>query len=203
MKYNYFLQFWKGGNNFVQSILEFCVEWKQIWLFFSDCLCFSNANKINKPVNTKAFVIATIFWERLCIIWQKCRGANVFDHDCMSWVKRFLPESKVGFEPRPLTYLLEEHITTQLKINSSGSLVTVTSYKSLLSLHFTMLTSEFAELTLLHINCPICHSFAVTDKICKSYKNYSIVSWCDSCYNHREWTNGSNEQPIGMQQCIP
>ena len=30
--------------------------------------CFSNANKINKHVNTKTFVIATIFWEKWCII---------------------------------------------------------------------------------------------------------------------------------------
>ena len=28
--------------------------------FISDFLCFSNANKINKHVNTKTFVIATL-----------------------------------------------------------------------------------------------------------------------------------------------
>ena len=49
--------------------------------FFEFFVCFSNANKIKKHVNTKAFVIATIFWEKWCIIWQKCRGANIFDHD--------------------------------------------------------------------------------------------------------------------------
>src|SRR4029434_5116217 len=48
--------------------LEFCVESSQIWHFFSDFLCCSNANKINKHVNTKAFVIPTIFWEKWCII---------------------------------------------------------------------------------------------------------------------------------------
>ena len=34
-------------------------ESSQIWHFFSDFLCCSNANKRNKHVNTKAFVIAT------------------------------------------------------------------------------------------------------------------------------------------------
>ena len=38
----------------------------------------------NANVITKAFVIATIFWEKWCIICQKCRGANIFDHDCTS-----------------------------------------------------------------------------------------------------------------------
>ena len=32
-------------------------------------------------MNSKAFVIATNFLEKWCIIWQKCRGANIFDHD--------------------------------------------------------------------------------------------------------------------------
>ena len=36
--------------------------------FPSDFLCFSNANKINKHVNTKVFVIATIFWEKWWLI---------------------------------------------------------------------------------------------------------------------------------------
>ena len=59
--------------------LEFCVEGYHIWLFSSDSP-FSNANKINKNVNTKTFVIAPFL--KLCIICQKCKGANIFDHDC-------------------------------------------------------------------------------------------------------------------------
>ena len=61
--------------------LEFCVE-SDLGFFHQIFLVFPNANKINKHVDTKAFVIATIFWEKWCIIWQKCRGANIFDHDC-------------------------------------------------------------------------------------------------------------------------
>ena len=68
-------------SHFVLSIFG---VWNDIRFgFFS--MCFSNANKINKHVNTKTFVIATFFWEKWCIIWQKCRGANIFDHDCR-WI---------------------------------------------------------------------------------------------------------------------
>lgn len=34
---------------------------------FSAVLCCSNANKINKQINTKAFVLVTIFWQTCCI----------------------------------------------------------------------------------------------------------------------------------------
>ena len=44
-------------------------------------MCFTNANKINKHVNTKTFVIATMFWEK----W--CRGANIFDHDYIIYIQ--------------------------------------------------------------------------------------------------------------------
>ena len=92
LKYNYFLQFWKGANHFV---------WSSVWTdsrfgfcsllffyFFFQC----KQNKINKHVNTKAFVIATIFWrsgisvlincmlslELLCIVHIKQK--NLLDH---------------------------------------------------------------------------------------------------------------------------
>ena len=62
----------------IQPILKRCQSSCPVHFWSSVC----NANKINKHVNTKAFVIATIFWEKWCIIWQKCRGANIVDHDC-------------------------------------------------------------------------------------------------------------------------
>ena len=58
---------------FSSPFLEFCVEWYQIWLIFSDFLCSSNANKGHKHVNNKTFVITIFFWEKWCIIWHKCQ----------------------------------------------------------------------------------------------------------------------------------
>ncbi len=81
LKSNYFLQFWQGANNFVQSIFEFCVKFCLTFLLFFFCCC--SANKNNKYVNTNTFDIGTIFWEKCCIIWQNCKGANIFGHDCM------------------------------------------------------------------------------------------------------------------------
>ena len=58
----------QGANNFVQSIFGVLCGMIADLAFFPQIFCFSNANKINKHVNTKAFVIATIFWEKWCII---------------------------------------------------------------------------------------------------------------------------------------
>ena len=76
----YYIQ---GANNFVQSILVLCAMISDLAFFLWFFLYFSNVNKINKHVNTKTFVIATFFWGKWCIIWQKCRAANIFDHDCI------------------------------------------------------------------------------------------------------------------------
>ena len=85
--------------------LEFCVESSQICHFFSDFLCCSNANNRNKHVNTKAFVISTIIWEKWCVIWQKCRGANIFVHDCiccsLSMTRAFLTDRPQGCDVHP------------------------------------------------------------------------------------------------------
>ena len=43
------------------------VEICQIWGVFSSFLCWSNAHNIKEYVNTKKFVIVTIFWEKWCI----------------------------------------------------------------------------------------------------------------------------------------
>ena len=74
-----FLQFWKGANNFVQSIFGVLCGMIADLSFSFFCIF---PMQINKHVNTKAFVIAAIFWEKWCTIWQKGSGANIFDHDC-------------------------------------------------------------------------------------------------------------------------
>ncbi len=74
LKSNYFLQFWQGANNFVQSIFEFCVKFYQVWLFFSVLFwCCCSANKNNKHVNTKTFAIGTIIWEKFSDRIARCR----------------------------------------------------------------------------------------------------------------------------------
>ncbi len=83
LKSNYFIQCWQGANHFVQSIFEFCVKFYQVRFFFSVFLCCCSANKNNKHVNTKTFAIGTIFWEKCCIFWQNCKGADIFGHDCI------------------------------------------------------------------------------------------------------------------------
>ena len=40
-------------------------------------VCFSNANKINKHVNTKTFVIATFFWAK-CALSDRSAGVPIF-----------------------------------------------------------------------------------------------------------------------------
>ncbi len=34
-------------------------------------------------MSTKTFATAIIFWEKGCIFWQNCKGADIFGHDCM------------------------------------------------------------------------------------------------------------------------
>lgn len=87
MKSNYFSQFWQGGNHFFQYIFLNSLWNYQIWLF----LHWSNAHNIH--VNLKAKQIAIIFWEKCCIIWKKCRSANIFGHDCILMNKEGLPRA--------------------------------------------------------------------------------------------------------------
>ncbi len=96
LKSNYFLKFWQGANNFVHPILEFCVKFYQILLFFFFFLCCCSGNKNNKHVNTKTFAIGTIFWEKCCIFWQNCKGADIFGHDCNAYLE-FLNKASVSF----------------------------------------------------------------------------------------------------------
>lgn len=89
---NYFLQFWQGATNLVQSIFWNLCEMYQVWLLFLIFFCCSNANKINKQtkkhVHTKKFAIAAIFWEKCCISWQNGMGANIFVHSTFSEITR-------------------------------------------------------------------------------------------------------------------
>ena len=74
-----FLNFEKVAIIFVQSIIGVLCGMIADLAFFPQIFCvFPNANKINKCVNTKAFVIVTILWEKWCII-----NRSIFDHDCI------------------------------------------------------------------------------------------------------------------------
>ncbi len=39
--------------------------------------------KKNKHASTKTFATATIFWEKGCIFWQNCKGADIFGRICI------------------------------------------------------------------------------------------------------------------------
>ena len=57
----------RGANNFVQPIFGVGGNTYVSFVFFLHFLS-SNANNIHEHVNTKYFVIETVFWEKWCII---------------------------------------------------------------------------------------------------------------------------------------
>ncbi len=76
---------------------EFCVKFYQVWLFFS---FFSSAVQ-TKTISTwipKTFATGTIFWEKCCIFWQSCKGADIFGHDCI-WTEQNYKRNTFVFAP--------------------------------------------------------------------------------------------------------
>ncbi len=83
LKSNYFLRFWQGANNCVQSIFEFCVKFYQVWLFF----CFFVLFQCNKQTREYQNIcncsnFSNNFRDNGCIFWQNCKGANIFGYFC-------------------------------------------------------------------------------------------------------------------------
>ena len=70
----------QGANNFVQSIFGVLRGMISDLSFFSDFLfhCFSNANKRNKHMNTKTFVIAYFFLGEVVRYLTEVQGCQYF-----------------------------------------------------------------------------------------------------------------------------
>ena len=77
---------WMRRQDFCLAHFGGCGVWMWKYVRFGGFspvfLCWSNAHNIKEYVNTKKFVIVTIFWEKWCITWRKCRGDKTFDNGC-------------------------------------------------------------------------------------------------------------------------
>ena len=73
---------WRVPIILASAFLGVCVGLYQIWLFFSIFWCCFNANQRNEHMSTKIFATASIFWEKGCIFWHNCKGANIFGYEC-------------------------------------------------------------------------------------------------------------------------
>ena len=78
---------WMRRQDFCLAHFGGCGVWMWKYVRFGGFspvfLCWSNAHNIKEYVNTKKFVIVTIFWEKWCITWQKCRSDKTFDNGCI------------------------------------------------------------------------------------------------------------------------
>ncbi len=66
---------------------------------FSSLFFFSALQ--TKTISTwipKTFATGTIFWEKCCIFWQSCKGADIFGHDCI-WTEQNFKRNTFVFAP--------------------------------------------------------------------------------------------------------